>query len=103
MTDHTIELDGRRGMAAQKATDLRRLLTQVEAQRAALQARQEELERHLLAAPAESWHEVVAKVRYVLGIFAATPAAADPRREKLIADILSDFDRLLSEQPDPPT
>jgi hypothetical protein len=31
MTDKTIDLDGRRGMEAQKATDLRRLLAEVEA------------------------------------------------------------------------
>jgi hypothetical protein len=31
MTDKTIDLDQHRGMAAQKATDLRRLLAEVEA------------------------------------------------------------------------
>ena len=31
MTDKTIDLDGRREMDAQKATDLRRLLAEVEA------------------------------------------------------------------------
>jgi len=54
MTDKTIDLDQHRGMAAQKATNLRRLLTDVEANERALHARQEELETHLLAAPAKS-------------------------------------------------
>jgi hypothetical protein len=31
MTDKTVDLDGRRGMEALKATDLRRLLAEVEA------------------------------------------------------------------------
>jgi hypothetical protein len=30
MTDHTVDLDKHRGMAAQKATDLRRALAEVE-------------------------------------------------------------------------
>ena len=52
MTDRTIDLDQRRGMAAQKATELRRLLADVEANEKALRLRQTELESHLLAAPA---------------------------------------------------
>ena len=36
MTDKTIDLDQRRGMGAQKATDLRRLLSEVEANETAL-------------------------------------------------------------------
>jgi hypothetical protein len=38
-------------MAAQKATDLRRLLADVEANEKALRVRRDELEAHLLAAP----------------------------------------------------
>ena len=44
MTEKTIDLDQHRGMAAQKATDLRRLLADVEANEKALRLRQEELE-----------------------------------------------------------
>ena len=50
MAEGTINLDGRRGMAAQKATRMRRLLAAVDADHAALRARQEELEHLLLAA-----------------------------------------------------
>jgi hypothetical protein len=46
MTDKTIDLDQHRGMAAQKATDLRRLLANVEADQSALRRRQDELEAH---------------------------------------------------------
>ena len=94
MTDRTIELDQHRGMAAQKATEMRRLLAEVEADHTALRLRQEELEKFLLAAPAGTWPEAAEKARYLLTLFAATPAAQDPRRQKLIADVLDDFDRL---------
>ena len=50
MTDKTIDLDKHRGMAAQKATDLRRMLAEVKANETALRLRQEELESHLIAA-----------------------------------------------------
>jgi hypothetical protein len=52
MTDKTVDLDLHRGMAAQKATDLRRLLADVEANERALRLRQDDLESHLVAAPA---------------------------------------------------
>jgi hypothetical protein len=94
MTDKTIELDQHRGMAAQKATDLRRLLADVEANQRALHLRQEELESHLLASPAANWHEAAEKARYLLNLFAASPTSQDPRRQKLIAAVLADFKRL---------
>jgi hypothetical protein len=97
MTDKTIELDQHRGMAAQKATELRRLLSEVEANETALRLRQDELETHLLAAPAEHWQDAAEKARYLLKLFATTPAAQDPRRQKLIAAVLADFKRLSGE------
>jgi hypothetical protein len=96
LAEDTIDLDGRRGMAAQKATRMRRQLAAVEADHAAPQVRQEELDI-LLAAPATSWVEAVAKARYLLILFAQTPAAEDPRRATLIADVFADFERLLAE------
>ena len=84
-------------MAAQKATELRRLLTEVEANGKALRLRQEELETHLLAAAAKNWPEAAEKARYLLNLFAATLAAEDPRRQKLIAAVLDDFERLANE------
>jgi hypothetical protein len=97
MADKTIDLDHHRGTAAQKATDLRRLLTEVEANERALRLRQDELESHLVAAPAASWHDAAEKARYLPNLFAATPAAQDPRRQKLIAAVLADFERLSGE------
>ncbi|MGA8611811.1 MAG: hypothetical protein WB760_08860 [Xanthobacteraceae bacterium] len=97
MTERTIELDQHRGMAAQKATDLRRLLSEVEANETALRLRQDELEAHLLAAPAVHWQDAAEKARYLLKLFATTLAAQDPRRQKLIAAVLADFKRLSGE------
>ena len=97
MTDKTIDLDLHRGMAAQKATDLRRLLADVEANERALRLRQDELESHLVAAPAASWQEAAEKARYLLNLFAATLTSQDPRRQKLIAAVLADFERLAGE------
>jgi hypothetical protein len=94
MTDRTIDLDQHRGLSAQKATDLRRLMADVEANEKALRLRQEELEAHLLAAPATNWRDAAEKARYLLNLFAATSAAQDPRRQKLIAAVLADFKRL---------
>ena len=89
-------------MAAQKATRMRRQLAAVDADHASLRARQEELEHLLLTAPATSWVEAVAKARYLLILFAQTPAAEDPRRATLIADVFADFKRLLAEPKHPP-
>src|SRR5271169_7121921 len=97
MTDKAIELDEHRGMAAQKATDLRRLLADVEANEKALRERQDELEAHLIAAPAANWHEAADKARYLLNLFAATLTAQDPRRQRLITAVLTDFRRLADE------
>src|SRR5436305_8279589 len=97
MTKETVDLDRHRGMAAQKATDLRRLLADVEANEKALRLRQEDLEAHLLAAAAADWPEAAEKARYLLNLFASSSAAHDPRRQKLIAAGLDDFDRLSRE------
>lgn len=97
MTDKPIDLDQHRGMAAQRATELRRLLSEVEANETALRLRQDELETHLLAAPSAHWHDAAEKARYLLRLFATTPAGQDPRRQKLIAAVLADFKRLAGE------
>jgi len=97
MTERTIDLDRHRGMAAQKATELRRLVTEVEANERALRQRQDELECQLVAAPAADWCEAAEKARYLIGLFAATPQAQDPRRQTLIAAVLRDFERLSHE------
>jgi hypothetical protein len=94
MTDKTIDLDRHRGMAAQKATELRRLVADVEANERDLHRQRDELEAHLVAAPAANWYEAADKASYLLSLFAVTTTAQDPRRQKLIAAVLADFERL---------
>ena len=95
MVDHPTNLDEHRGMAAQKATDIRRLRSEVEADQAALRTRQADLEDLLAVAPASNWADAVEKARYLLGLFAQSADAMDPRRRKLIDRVLADFDYLL--------
>ena len=94
MTDCPVDLDGHRGMAAQKSTEIRRRLLEVQADQAALRCRQVEFERYAVAAPSATWAEAAAKARYLIQLFAATPDAGDPRRQQLIAAVLEDFTRL---------
>jgi hypothetical protein len=52
MTETPVELDEHRGMAAQKQTEIRRLLHEVQANQTALRERQDELESFMVAADA---------------------------------------------------
>ena len=97
MDDTPVDLDKHRGMAAQKATDIRRLLAEVEANAKLLRDRQGVIEIELLAVPANSWPEAAAKARYVLNLYAADLATADTRHRDLVAAVLADFARLSGE------
>jgi hypothetical protein len=101
LAEDAIDLDGRRGMAARKAAVMRRQLAAVDADHAGLPARRGELEDLLLAAPAADWVEAVAKARYLLILFALSPAGEDTRRATLIADLFADFRRLLADPKNP--
>ena len=57
VSDEPLDLDRHRGMAAQKATDIRRVLVEAEKNAKDLRDRQGELEDQLLSAPAASWLE----------------------------------------------
>ena len=103
MVGRTTDLDERRGVIARKETELRRLRLGVKADQDALRARQEELEAHLVAAPANDWAAAVEKVRYLLDLMGPTLLAQDARRQRLIEQLNEDFDRLLAghdEEPD---
>lgn len=87
-------LDEHRGMAAQVATDARRHLSEVEADQEALRHAQAELESFLFAQDSGTWPEAAAKAKYLIGRFAATAEAQDPRLRRLIEVVLEDFRRL---------
>ena len=97
VSDKPLDLDKHRGMAAQKATDIRRALAEVENNTRDLRGRQGVLEKELLSVPATSWPEAAAKARYVLNLYAAGLAPADTHHRDLVAAILADFARLSSE------
>jgi hypothetical protein len=65
-------------MSARKATELRRLHAEVEANEQALRLRQEELESQLIAAPALDWPEAAEKARYCSNCLQEVPAASIP-------------------------
>ena len=93
VTDEPLDLDKHRGMAAQKATDIRRVLADVESNARDLRERQGVLESQLLSVPAASWSEAVAKARYVLNLYAAGLAPADTHHRDLVAAVFADFAR----------
>jgi hypothetical protein len=94
MTDKPLDLDSHRGMAAQKAVDLRRVLAEAERHASELRERQAALEQRLLTVPAMSWPEAATKARYLLNLYAAGLAAENTRHRALVAAILDDFARL---------
>jgi hypothetical protein len=97
MTDKPVELDEHRGMGAQKLTETRRRRREVQADQSALRRRQEEFERYAVAAPSTSWPVVAERAGYLIQLFATTPEAQDPRRQKLIASVLGDLARFSNE------
>jgi hypothetical protein len=97
VSDKPLDLDKHRGMAAQKATDIRRILADAENNAKNLRERQRVLENELLSAPAASWPEAAAKARYVLNLYAAELAPADTHHRDLVAVVLADFARLSDE------
>ena len=97
VTDKPLDLDKHRGMAAQKATDIRRILAEVENNAKALRDRQRIFENQLLSVPSASWPEAAAKARYVLNLYAAGLAPADTHHRDLVEAVLADFARLSDE------
>ena len=95
--DKPVDLDEHRGMAAQKATEIRRRLHEVQTDQEALRQSQVEFEKFLVAAPALTWPEAAAKARYVLNLYAAGLAPTDTHHRDLVAAVLADFARLSDE------
>jgi hypothetical protein len=102
MTDEPVNLDERRSHAAKIAskTHLDHLM-EFQAQQADLRRSQEELERMLLAAPANAWPDIAAKARYLIQLFAATAEAQEPGRMKLISRTLNEMMELCDQESRP--
>ena len=97
MIDDPVELDKHRGMAAQKATDVRRLLLEVETNSQMLRNRQSELEAQLLALPATCWPEAAVKAHYLLTHYQKTLGREDALHRRLVEAALADLTRLLGD------
>jgi len=97
VSEDPIDLDKHRGMAAQKATDIRRVVTEIEANAKLLRDRQGAVEMQILAVPATLVSEAVAKARYVLNLYAAGLAPTDAHHRDLVAAVLADLTRLAGE------
>jgi len=96
VSEEPLDLDKHRGMAAQKATDIRRVLAQVESNARQLREQQGMLENQLLSVPAGSWPEAAAKARYILNLYAAGLTPGDAHHRDLVAAVFADFARLAS-------
>jgi hypothetical protein len=77
VSDALLDLNENRRMAVQKATDIRRILADVENN--AKDLRDRELEHQLLSVPAASWPEAAAKARYIFNLYAAGLGSDDTR------------------------
>jgi ribosomal protein L10 len=97
VSDPPVNLDKHRGLSAQKATDIRRAIAEVEANATLLRERQIAVETDLLSVSATTWPEAVAKARYVLNLYAASLAPADTHHRDLVASVLADLTRLCAE------
>jgi ribosomal protein S4 len=71
-----------------------RVLADVEANAKLLRDKQGVVEIQILAAPAVSWSEAVAKARYVLNLYSAGLSPTDTHHRDLVAAVLADFARL---------
>ena len=94
MTDIPVDLDKHRGIVAQKATDLRRALAEVETHVKELRDREADLENRMMSVPAMSWPEAAVKARHLLNLYAASLPAEDTRHRALVAALFDDFARL---------
>lgn len=97
MTDEPLDLDKHRGTAAQKATNLRRSMAEIENNARELRKQQAILENELLSVPAAWWPDAATKARYVLNLYVAGLSLDDSRHCDLVATIFEDFERLAHE------
>ncbi len=102
MNEKPTDIDSHRDKAGQKIVNLRRAqLERNQPVHASQTVRSEDIEQSFLDTPARSWSDVAAKVKYLLEIFSATPEAAQPRRKKLVSQVLKELNDLDSQGGDP--
>jgi hypothetical protein len=92
-----IDLDGRRGMAAQLATQKRRLNRAIAIDQRQIRARRQAMEKQLFAAAATTWPEAIDKMRYLL--MRLGEISGDARVHRMIQSVLADCERLAADEP----
>jgi hypothetical protein len=90
-----IDLDRRRGMAAQLATEKRRLSRAIALDQRQIRARRQAMEKHLFGAAATTWPEAIDKMRYLL--MRLGEISGDPRVHRMIQSVLADCERLVGD------
>ncbi|RBI83501.1 hypothetical protein DRV85_15715 [Rhodosalinus halophilus] len=94
MTDHPIDLDGRRTAAERHDSEMRRRPANgAPAPEHPEHAQVGRLDDQMLAEPARTWVAVMEKWRFLLERYSAT-SDADDRIRKLISRAISDMERL---------
>lgn len=99
-TDDPIKLDQHRGMAAQKATELRRMQREIKDNEALLRQRQDELQAAMIMTPAETWEIAAEKAEYLITLLAPRANLRNPQLQKLMTAVFEDFARLSQRPPD---
>jgi hypothetical protein len=101
MTTESIDLDAHRSDVAQRATEIRRRLKDVQLDQEALAQHQREFEAFIVAGPAPTWPEAAAKAQYLIQLLADTFSIHNSRRRQLIDNVFEDFARLTQEAASP--
>ena len=95
MTDRPIDLDHYRTVESRISTELRRKpINQDKAPKERATRPGDDIDAVLLGQPAQNWIEAAENAAFLLGRYAATKDANDPRIQKLIERAKSDLARL---------
>ena len=93
--DDPVELDEHRGMAAQRAAEIRRRrFVRQEAEGASLRDRHQEIDRILTSPPAADWLEAASNARVLIRLLAYGSLGQDRHYQALIARVLLELDNL---------
>ncbi|MCC7271957.1 MAG: hypothetical protein IT561_04760 [Alphaproteobacteria bacterium] len=102
MTGDAISLDGRRGMTAMRATEMRRRIAASAARRDEFRSQQADFEIYMGGFRATNWRDAAYKAIYLLELFADSTEGQDPHRHRLITSVSDDLRRLSEPGDDPP-
>lgn len=94
VTDDPVDLDSHRDLAARKRIAIRRKLVETRTARHAFLLCQEDFERNIMNAPAQTWTEAVARAEFLVQVLADATDTKRPCCKDLVADALKTLARL---------